>query len=64
MKACYCGINRSRLYFWNGKYCMRCWFSATISRPPRLLVVLTVQVSPCDINHAGKSIELLGFMWV
>jgi len=34
------------------------------TNPQLLRMVLTVQVSPPAINHKGKSIELLGFMWV
>lgn len=37
-------INRYVLYFWNGKYYMWCWFSATFSNP-QLLIAVSVQVS-------------------
>lgn len=43
---------------------MLCEFSATFFANPQALIVLTVQAAPRVINHAGKSIELLGFMCV
>lgn len=46
---------------------MRCWFCATFLLCFVLLIhscSCSLQVSAPAINHRGKSIELLGFMWV